>query len=79
MQRAVIKSQIPTLIAEKAIESNESGATPLVTPGVFSVLQIYFLQLAVVERSSEASHEREVDVPIVFISGLVDKVKVPQY
>lgn len=42
MERATFKSYVPVLIAEKAVKSDERGTTPLVTPGVFLILQVDF-------------------------------------
>ena len=42
VKRVILKSCVPTFIAEDPVQVNQSRTPPLIAPRVFAVLQMYF-------------------------------------
>ena len=53
MEYVVIKGCIPLFIAEESIKADESWMPALITPSILSILQVYFIELAVIECYAE--------------------------
>ena len=77
MQCVGVESQVPAIVAESPIQPHQSRVGPFIAPCVLPVLQLYFLELAGVEGLAELSHESKVEVIVVLISSLIDKVEIP--
>jgi hypothetical protein len=53
VQGASVEGQVPVLVAEDSVKANKSGAAPLVAPRELPILEVDFLQVAVIERAPE--------------------------
>ena len=49
MEYMIVKVRVPLFIAEEPIESNKSGVSQLVAPCIFPILQVNFVEPAVVK------------------------------
>ena len=49
MEYVIVKVRVPLFIAEEPIKSNKSWVAALIAPGVFPILQMDFVELAVVK------------------------------
>jgi hypothetical protein len=76
VQGASVEGQVPVLVAEDSVKANKSGVAPLVAPRELSILEVDFLQVAVIERAPEPRHEARVKVSVVFISCFVNQIVV---
>ena len=71
-----VEGKIPTSVAESPIKSDQGRVDSLVAPGEFSVQQSDLLEMASVESMPELTHEAKVQVVVVLVCSLVDKIEV---
>jgi hypothetical protein len=76
MKCVVFEGDVPVSVAEGMVQPDQSRVLSLVTPGVFSILQLDLPELATIKRISELPHEVEVEVAIVLVCGLVDEIEI---
>jgi hypothetical protein len=78
MKCVVFEGDVPVSVVEGTVQPDQSRVLSLVTPGVFSILQLDLLELATIKRISELPHEVEVEVEvaIVLVRGLVDEIEI---
>jgi hypothetical protein len=78
MQPMVVEGEIPTRVAESPIQSHQRGNISLIAPSVLPVLQFDLFKLARNEGLSKLPHEAKVEVAIILVRSLINKVEIPQ-
>jgi hypothetical protein len=72
----VLEREVPSRIAESPVKTHQSRGLPLVAPSKLPALQFQLLEVTAGEGSSEKTHESEVEVVVVLIFRLIDKVEI---
>jgi hypothetical protein len=79
VQGESVEGQVPVLVVEDSVKANKGGAAPLVAPRELPILEVDFLQAAVIDRAPEPRHETKVKVLVVFVSCFVNQIEVSEY